>query len=417
MFAFSRCRFGANFFQRRFLLTHETAGKPSFSSILLSRADLSIPQSDIIAAFGSFGEIRSCDIVQEHHGRLATYLVTFAKPEDTTQARQHYRKSRPYGFGVEARISYGVKTLQKQPRRTSPKSDTLFVSGFPFPSDRAFRAEFEKYGEIKSATLRTETPRNFGRITFNDPEAASRILQSHPEYWMRNQHGEKVELKLDFATQKDKVTDRLVINFKASPLTGPLQKEVSDILRAIGMYQHLGEIVCVVPGKPPVGDNKVVLRFQTAYGARRALIELNQLKKTHTGISFWASLSQPSKQFKNVQIETLSENDAKHTERLHFLFRYYGRNTSPPAMVSAYIREALANDSGFIDVHAFDYIQVTNGGEVIGHIDFIDVEHAETAFDKLKPSLEKIAIGSVKLSFAHPSDWEPFEGYRPLPHP
>jgi len=157
--------------------------KTGQGNVFIKNLDAAIDNKALHDTFAAFGNILSCKVAQDEHGNSKGYgFVHYETDEAAAQAIKHVN-----GMLLNEKKVYVGHHIPKKDRQSKFEEmkanfTNIYVKNInPEASDDEFRALFEKYGDITSASLsrdpETGKSRGFGFVNFTTHEAAAQSVE------------------------------------------------------------------------------------------------------------------------------------------------------------------------------------------------------------------------------------------------
>lgn len=147
-------------------------------NLFIKNLDKDIEVSQLHDAFGNFGEIISCKIPTDEHGKSRGYgYVQFRKSDDAEQAMADLKEASINGRPIT------IEHFQKRQRQNPEETFTnVYIKNLPpsIKNDQDLRNLFSKYGEIESCYLQVDennVSRGVGFCAMKSHEEAAQAVK------------------------------------------------------------------------------------------------------------------------------------------------------------------------------------------------------------------------------------------------
>ncbi|KAM5438553.1 Protein phosphatase PP2A regulatory subunit B [Microsporum ferrugineum] len=167
--------------------------KTGQGNVFIKNLDTAIDNKALHDTFAAFGNILSCKVAQDEYGNSKGYgFVHYETAEAATNAIKHVNGMLLNEKKVFVGHHIAKKDRQSKFEEMKANFTNIYVKNVEQDvTDEEFRALFEKYGDITSATLsrdnETGKSRGFGFVNFSDHEAASAVVEGLNEYELKGQ--------------------------------------------------------------------------------------------------------------------------------------------------------------------------------------------------------------------------------------
>ncbi|KAF3482963.1 polyadenylate-binding protein [Arthroderma uncinatum] len=167
--------------------------KTGQGNVFIKNLDTAIDNKALHDTFAAFGNILSCKVAQDEYGNSKGYgFVHYETAEAATNAIKHVNGMLLNEKKVFVGHHIAKKDRQSKFEEMKANFTNIYVKNVEQDvTDEEFRALFEKYGDITSATLSrdndTGKSRGFGFVNFADHEAASAAVEGLNEYDLKGQ--------------------------------------------------------------------------------------------------------------------------------------------------------------------------------------------------------------------------------------
>ncbi|KAH6605717.1 polya rna binding [Trichoderma cornu-damae] len=192
--------------------------KTGQGNVFIKNLDVAIDNKALHDTFAAFGNILSCKVAQDENGSSKGYgFVHYETDEAAAQAIKHVN-----GMLLNEKkvyVGYHIPKKDRQSKFEEMKANftNVYVKNIgPDVSDEEFRALFEKFGDVTSASLARDPDgktRGFGFVNFTTHEAAYRAVD---DLNGRDLHGQ--ELYVGRAQKKHEREEELRKSYEAARL-------------------------------------------------------------------------------------------------------------------------------------------------------------------------------------------------------
>eukprot|EP00918_Siedleckia_nematoides_P091873 GHVU01201705.1.p1 GENE.GHVU01201705.1~~GHVU01201705.1.p1 ORF type:complete len:299 (+),score=61.94 GHVU01201705.1:680-1576(+) len=166
--------------------------KSGEGNIFVKNLEKDIDNKALYDTFSMFGNVLSCKIATDEHGKSKGYGFVHYDEEDS--ARKAIEKVN--GMQIGGKTIFAGKFVRNADRRSTKDEmfTNIYTKNFPNQwNEETLKVFFEKYGGVSSLVLRTDTKnRRFAFLNYDEPRSAKLAVDTLNGQWI-NLEGEIVD--------------------------------------------------------------------------------------------------------------------------------------------------------------------------------------------------------------------------------